>query len=50
MGKRVFCGGSWSLNDRYARCACRLGNVPDYFDDSTGFQLFSPGLFLDSGS
>jgi formylglycine-generating enzyme required for sulfatase activity len=32
-------GGSWSFNQRSARCALRLRLVPDDFDDDVGFRV-----------
>lgn len=49
QNSRVLRGGSW-LNDRKdARCAYRLRNVPNLFDNYAGFRVLSPGIFLDSG-
>lgn len=47
-GERVLRGGSWDLGRRYARCASRLGDVPDFFDDCVGFRVVSPGLVSES--
>jgi len=38
-GDRVLRGGSWLNNERYARCASRDRNVPDFFDDDVGFRV-----------
>ena len=42
-GERTVRGGSWSNNRRNARCAFRLGLVPDFFPYDLGFRLVSPG-------
>lgn len=47
---RVLRGGSWNFNRWDARCAYRVRSVPDYFNLSIGFRIFSPGLFLPSAS
>ena len=36
---KVLRGGSWFLNERYARCASRLMFVPDYFSNDVGFRV-----------
>ncbi len=36
---RVGRGGSWDNNQRDARCACRDGYVPGFFDDNVGFRV-----------
>jgi formylglycine-generating enzyme required for sulfatase activity len=40
---RAVRGGSWDNNQDDARCACRDGFVPGYFDLSVGFRVVSPG-------
>ncbi|MCJ7531214.1 MAG: SUMF1/EgtB/PvdO family nonheme iron enzyme [Anaerolineales bacterium] len=42
-GERIVRGGSWGSSGRGARCASRYGGVPDYFTDSIGFRVLSPG-------
>lgn len=36
---RVVRGGSWGLNEWYARCAYRNGDLPAYFNDNLGFRV-----------
>jgi formylglycine-generating enzyme required for sulfatase activity len=36
---RVVRGGSWLFNQRFARCACRLRYVPDFFGYYVGFRV-----------
>ncbi|MFW5488741.1 MAG: formylglycine-generating enzyme family protein [Desulfovibrio sp.] len=38
-GDRVLRGGSWILNGRHVRSACRLRVVPGYRDHNTGFRF-----------
>jgi formylglycine-generating enzyme required for sulfatase activity len=42
-GERTVRGGSWNFLRRYVRCADRNRFVPDYFYNSLGFRLVSPG-------
>jgi len=42
-GERVVRGCSWDLFSLNARCAYRLRDVPDDFDDGIGFRVSSPG-------
>jgi formylglycine-generating enzyme required for sulfatase activity/V8-like Glu-specific endopeptidase len=37
-GPRVVRGGSWLNSQRYARCAYRVWDDPDYFNDNVGFR------------
>ncbi len=47
---RVLRGGAFYLSRRYAGCACRYGDNPDYRIDSGGFRVaVVPLLPLDSG-
>jgi formylglycine-generating enzyme required for sulfatase activity len=36
---RVVRGGSWVIEQRHARCACRVCPHPDYFGDLLGFRV-----------
>jgi formylglycine-generating enzyme required for sulfatase activity len=45
---RVLRGGSWDPDRRFVRCAFRDRFTPDYFDDSLGFRVVSPGSDSDS--
>jgi formylglycine-generating enzyme required for sulfatase activity len=45
---RVVRGGSWDYIQRFARCAFRFRNLPDYFGDDLGFRLVLS--LADSGS
>jgi formylglycine-generating enzyme required for sulfatase activity len=38
-GPWVVRGGSWDDDQRLARCACRVGLVPDYWNYSLGFRV-----------
>ncbi len=38
-GRRVMRGGSWIGNQRHARCASRLRDLPDFFYVSVGFRV-----------
>jgi formylglycine-generating enzyme required for sulfatase activity len=42
---RVWRGGSWNDDRRYARCASRLSSRPDdvFFDFNVGFRVVFPG-------
>jgi len=40
---RVVRGGSWYRHRRYARCASRIGLVPDDFRGIVGLRVVSPG-------
>ncbi|HQF63125.1 MAG TPA: SUMF1/EgtB/PvdO family nonheme iron enzyme [Anaerolineaceae bacterium] len=42
-GERTVRGGAWLNNRRNARCAYRDRSVPDSFNLTLGFRLFSPG-------
>jgi len=35
----VLRGGSWISSERFARCAYRIRNFPEYFDGSDGFRV-----------
>ncbi len=37
--KRVFCGGSWNLNARALRAACRGRGKPSFQGDFLGFRI-----------
>ena len=39
---RVLRGGSWYVNQIYARCGLRYGDLPHYSLDLIGFRLVSP--------
>ncbi len=41
---RAVRGGSWDVDRRGARCACRFRFVPGFFDD-VGFRVLSPGSY-----
>jgi len=43
----VLRGGSWWDEYRYARCACRLRYIPDFFLDNFGFRLVVSLVFSD---
>jgi formylglycine-generating enzyme required for sulfatase activity len=38
-GYRIVRGGSWDRTSKYARCACRGRDVPDFFVPLTGFRI-----------
>jgi formylglycine-generating enzyme required for sulfatase activity len=40
---RVVRGGSWTDFRRFVRCASRFGFTPDFFGNSLGFRVVSPG-------
>jgi len=42
-GERTVRGGAWDDDRGSSRCAYRYGLVPDYYDDSVGFRIVSPG-------
>jgi formylglycine-generating enzyme required for sulfatase activity len=41
--ERVTRGGSWSDNNQEMRCTYRARSLPDFFDNTLGFRLVSPG-------
>jgi formylglycine-generating enzyme required for sulfatase activity len=41
-GERVLRGGSWNDSRRNARCADRIGDVPDFFLTNLGFRVIFP--------
>jgi formylglycine-generating enzyme required for sulfatase activity len=43
-GERTIRGGSWFGNPWNVRCAYRIWDVPDSFDNDFGFRLVSPAL------
>ena len=44
-GRRILRGGSWDLNQRSARAACRNSDLSDGRRSGVGFRLASPAVF-----